>query len=276
VDVSAGARQYDATHRRFAITIPAGKLPDALAVRTTNGKRERVGVVVRGPGGGIAYSMPISFTADLLCGDHNGGCDMNADCADLMTKVTCTCKDGYIGDGHTCTDVDECLTLNGGCDAHATCKNTPGSRQCACKAGWMGNGLTCADVDECATANGGCDANAVCANTAGGRTCTCKPGFVGDGVTCANPCATNNGGCGVNETCSVVGQGAGQAVSCACKPGYKPDDVHGGCYADACAVNNGGCGANFTCFSFPPPDPVGCECSFPNMYDPGTNTCLVP
>jgi hypothetical protein len=128
------------------------------------------------------------------------------------------------------------------------------------------------DVDECLTANGGCDAHASCANTDGGRACACNAGYVGDGVTCADPCATNNGGCGANQTCAVVDQ----KVACACKPGYLPDPDAGGCYADPCAVNNGGCGANFTCFSFPPPDSAGCECEFPNLYDPDTNSCLAP
>jgi hypothetical protein len=48
-----------------------------------------------------------------------------------------------MGDGRTCTDINECSVNNGGCSANAACTNTPGSRSCACGPGYVGDGITC-------------------------------------------------------------------------------------------------------------------------------------
>jgi len=115
---------------------------------------------------------------------NNGGCNVNATCAQAGTGRTCICKSGFSGDGQSCTDVNECQTNNGGCHTNATCTNTTGSRTCACKSGFTGNGTSCTDVNECQSANGGCDTNAICTNTSGSRTCACSEGFSGNGLTC--------------------------------------------------------------------------------------------
>lgn len=82
--------------------------------------------------------------------DGGGGtcdpaCGANATCS----GTTCACDDGYVGDGITCEDVNECETLtNGGCDVHADCTNTAGGRTCACFNGYAGDGVTCAQIWE--------------------------------------------------------------------------------------------------------------------------------
>ncbi|XP_076982872.1 nidogen-2 [Tamandua tetradactyla] len=53
----------------------------------------------------------------------------------------CACLPGYAGDGHQCTDVDECSENR--CHPAATCYNTPGSFSCHCQAGYHGDGLQC-------------------------------------------------------------------------------------------------------------------------------------
>jgi hypothetical protein len=263
-----------ALQNKLRVTVPAGVLPEVLATRSGAGKDQRLALVVDAPGGGFAYSPVIKLTGDLLCAKSHGGCDPNAACADYVDKVECACKPGFLGDGQRCVDVDECLTANGGCDVRADCKNTPGSRTCTCWAGYEGTGTTCTDVDECKTANGGCDAtNGICTNVEGGRYCSCKSGSFGDGLKCENPCAVNNGGCGANHTCTPVGLGE---VTCECSPGYAYDSERGECYADPCLKNNGGCGANFQCYPQPPPDVPGCECIYPNNWDPELNTCTPP
>src|SRR5690606_33136807 len=42
-------------------------------------------------------------------------CDPNADCANTRGSFTCTCRDGFEGDGSTCHLVDACVVDNGGC-----------------------------------------------------------------------------------------------------------------------------------------------------------------
>jgi len=37
------------------------------------------------------------------CAAANGGCDPNATCSNTAGSHTCTCNDGFTGDGQTCT-----------------------------------------------------------------------------------------------------------------------------------------------------------------------------
>ncbi|XP_019581253.2 nidogen-2 isoform X1 [Rhinolophus sinicus] len=57
------------------------------------------------------------------------------------STFSCTCLPGYTGNGHQCTDVDECSENR--CHPSATCYNTPGSFSCRCQAGYHGDGLQC-------------------------------------------------------------------------------------------------------------------------------------
>ncbi|KAL8168682.1 UNVERIFIED_CONTAM: Nidogen-2, partial [Gekko kuhli] len=66
------------------------------------------------------------------CVHHGGG------------SFSCACFPGYAGDGHNCTDVDECA--EGRCHPAADCSNTPGSFSCRCRDGYEGDGVQCAPV----------------------------------------------------------------------------------------------------------------------------------
>ncbi|XP_064148544.1 nidogen-2 isoform X1 [Loxodonta africana] len=57
------------------------------------------------------------------------------------STFTCACLPGYVGTGHQCTDVDECLENR--CHPAATCYNTPGSFSCRCQPGYHGDGFQC-------------------------------------------------------------------------------------------------------------------------------------
>ncbi|MGN6107627.1 MAG: choice-of-anchor M domain-containing protein [Kofleriaceae bacterium] len=53
------------------------------------------------------------------------------------------CPHGYVEQGETCVDLDECAA-DDPCDPRATCTNTEGSFACTCPAGWTGDGTACA------------------------------------------------------------------------------------------------------------------------------------
>lgn len=98
------------------------------------------------------------------------------------TAFTCTCRQGYSGDGKTCAAINVCASNP--CDRNATCTQTgPGAHICTCKPGYSGNGFTCAEINACASNS--CDPNATCTQTGPGAfVCRCKSGFEGDGKTC--------------------------------------------------------------------------------------------
>ncbi|CAL1543656.1 unnamed protein product [Lymnaea stagnalis] len=111
-------------------------------------------------------------------------CDPHATCTNSPGTFACLCdvKNGYYGDGLTCTF--KCAS-NNDCDApRATCND---ANQCVCVKGYEGDGRKCTDVNECLPGGGNnCNANANCNNTVGSFKCECKNGYTGNGVTCTN------------------------------------------------------------------------------------------
>ncbi len=93
----------------------------------------------------------ISITNDQHCSNEECSkpeicphkCDSNATCIYNNGSPTCTCNQGYSGDGLTCTDTDECQASNGGCDRNAVCVNTQGSHQCICQPWFISDGPLC-------------------------------------------------------------------------------------------------------------------------------------
>jgi hypothetical protein len=76
------------------------------------------------------------------CSTGTHGCWTQGDtlsaCVDTFRGFVCRCPAGWEGDGHTCTDVDECSLGISGCDQ--LCINTPGSYHCECNAGYTLHG----------------------------------------------------------------------------------------------------------------------------------------
>lgn len=70
-------------------------------------------------------------------------CHSNATCKNLKVNFTCTCNEGFWGDGRVCEDIDECrrgpITEDKqdghDCRSGTRCVNTPGSYTCECLPG---------------------------------------------------------------------------------------------------------------------------------------------
>ncbi|CAH1238377.1 FBN3 [Branchiostoma lanceolatum] len=104
-------------------------------------------------------------------------CHEFADCANTDGSYTCTCRDGYTGDGTTCTNL-----CGQPCGENAECRNSGGSAyQCTCDDGFEGDGFNCVDHDECAEQDEHGDhcheEHGTCVNYIGGFDCICKPGY---------------------------------------------------------------------------------------------------
>ena len=62
-------------------------------------------------------------------------CDANSQCTDSIGDFSCSCNEGYTGDGKVlCEDVNECETFN--CGPNTECLNNPGSFECLCLDGF--------------------------------------------------------------------------------------------------------------------------------------------
>jgi hypothetical protein len=77
------------------------------------------------------------------CVEGNHNCSENADCFDTPELFRCVCRDGFVGDGNVCTDIDECSSGIDNCHQNADCINLPGTFLCVCMAGYDGDGLDC-------------------------------------------------------------------------------------------------------------------------------------
>ncbi|XP_041431830.1 uromodulin isoform X2 [Xenopus laevis] len=129
-------------------------------------------------------------------------CHPNATCEAYLGLFQCSCKDGYIGDGFSCLDIDECAYSWLNNCTYGYCVNTIGSYDCVCPVGYTkGAGNTCVDINECSSPDlNKCHPLATCFNNVGSYSCVCPPGVLGNGFYCEiDQCA--RGVCGSNLDC---------------------------------------------------------------------------
>ena len=113
------------------------------------------------------------------CSNSEANCNKNADCFNTEGSYTCSCKQGYFGDGMSCL-YGQCLDVN--CPQNMTCVS-PTTSDCKCKSGFTidPKSENCVDIDECQV---DCGTNFDCINTLGSYKCICKTGFYQDGRNC--------------------------------------------------------------------------------------------
>nr|XP_057916324.1 fibrillin-3 isoform X3 [Doryrhamphus excisus] len=148
------------------------------------------------------FSKCVNFPGAHLCSCLNGSvalndtcvlpsplcdpaCHVHGLCHHSPAGYQCVCDLGYIGDGLTCSDIDECQRENICPDNDTECVNIPGSYSCVCKQGYVLSESQCVDVNECETGRQECSDFARCVNTVGGHLCFCLSGFTGDGKNCS-------------------------------------------------------------------------------------------
>ncbi|KAG6455522.1 hypothetical protein O3G_MSEX009239 [Manduca sexta] len=89
-------------------------------------------------GDGISQCVPAERTCDLA-----NDCSLDAVCTLSESGYQCVCRDGFIGDGYTCTREVSCRTDPYLCSPHASCIQRSDSYICECNRGYNGNGTVC-------------------------------------------------------------------------------------------------------------------------------------
>ena len=90
------------------------------------------------------------------CSTGNNACASppNGTCTNTIGSYLCSCNPGYMGNGRTCVDINECLLRADNCSINANCINNIGSFQCSCQLGFTGNGYSCCMfINQCCVIN---------------------------------------------------------------------------------------------------------------------------
>ncbi|CAH0407109.1 unnamed protein product [Chilo suppressalis] len=89
-------------------------------------------------GDGIVQCAPQGHSCDI-----NNDCSPDAVCTPYDNTYQCICREGFTGDGYSCTPEVNCRTNPYLCDAHASCLKRSDGYVCECNTGYNGNGSYC-------------------------------------------------------------------------------------------------------------------------------------
>lgn len=170
------------------------------------------------------HGLHCELTDNNECEDKP--CHWLAHCQNTYGSYSCTCFPGFQGDGHECSDIDECETGLAQCPKHSTCVNLLGTYFCNCTDGFQPLGVPverCADIDECAQNLHNCSNVLNCQNEIGSFKCVekCDVGYrLIDGICVdIDECAEKLAKCDKRANCvNTIGN-----YHCTCENGFTGD-----------------------------------------------------
>ncbi|XP_026117030.1 fibulin-2-like [Carassius auratus] len=215
----------------------------------------------------------------------NGPCSQK--CSVVRGLAQCSCFPGFslMADGHTCEDMNECVTNTHTCQAEERCVNTIGGfvceRQISCSSGYQLRNGVCEDIDECVTRTHNCGMGFQCQNTDGSFTCIpkqgCLTGFTQDSHgNCIDidECSSVKDPCTSGFNCiNTVGSYTCQRKIIMCSRGYHSSPDGARCIdVDECQTGTHRCGEGQICHNLP--GSYRCDCQTGYQYDAVRQLCV--
>ncbi|KAJ8032625.1 Protein kinase C-binding protein NELL2 [Holothuria leucospilota] len=218
--------------------------------------QDRVSSICATPSCPSSQRFSIPGSCCEFCNGHNfcsseNLCEAPKICLSHSTFHECVCPGGYMEEGLTCVDIDECSPTSSSdmhCQSGTVCVNILGSYHCDCLPGHQRlSDVHVTVIDECSQGGHNCSSDATCVDSVEGYHCICNEGFTGNGETCIPECSPpcQNGG-----QCQLSGE-------CLCPRGYKGRQCQND--VDECERGIDDCTGNSHCVNL-----VGshhCECN---------------
>ncbi|CAH3137179.1 unnamed protein product [Pocillopora meandrina] len=253
--------------RRLNGRVPLGSIPELPArscyeIKASEGKdtvSNKYWLDPSGTGKGILVYCDMYLEDHDECLGGNNACDVNAYCTNTVGSYYCTCKEGYAGDGRSCsvyrensqtTNQTNVNFLTGEGVGHSVQYSQTLSSTFIVREGFKKGfhlydvPLCVIDINECADSTPDCDVNAECNNILGSYECMCEDGFHGNGTNCTDidECTEEIHNCDVNAECNnTLG-----SYKCSCKDGFHRNGTN--CTdVDECADRIHNCNVNADC-----------------------------